>query len=149
MPGANVRTEDNVRQEDRETQRKVRYWFFWTRTVTELVKVDVHYKEDVLMFNPRKIKDQYSNLVDQLARESIRDTKLVVTALLKSRIDPMEAEMNAICQQCQDHVSVAIAIQTEDESVKQKVMHDLTAALETLQNLSQTFVGLSTRLTMT
>lgn len=54
--GANVRTEDNVRQEDRETQRKVRYWFFWTRTVTELVKVDVHYKEDVLMFNPRKIK---------------------------------------------------------------------------------------------
>lgn len=59
------------------------------------------------------MQDQYTNLVDQLARESIRDTKLVVTALLKSRIDPMEAEMNAICQQCQDHVSVAIAIQTE------------------------------------
>lgn len=54
--GAHLKTEDKVRQEDRSHTRKVRYWIFWKREVTEWTKVDVQYKEDVVVVNPGQIK---------------------------------------------------------------------------------------------
>ena len=54
--GAHLNTEDKVRQEKRSHTRQVRHWIFWKREVTEWTKVDVQYKEDVVVVNPGQIK---------------------------------------------------------------------------------------------